>query len=315
MFTKLLNRTPLVAFFLFIMMSLVVNHCNTYGQIPTPSPVLSPIPEPTPPASGVIIGSVVDAVSSTGIAGATVSTDIGGYSTVTGTDGSFVLEVAAGSYTLIVEATGYTPSTQPVTVVEGVATQANFSLQPSTTGGNSFIVGFVNDASDDALKGVTVTLDGTDYSDSLVTDEDGIFQFSNLSAGDYTLTCEKEGFQTYTQSISLGDNEIKDIGTIVMDVIVKGTISGYVVDIHGDPVENVKIKAKGISTGYKNTTSTDADGFFEFPDLDADTYVIIAKKKNYKRAKQTISLGDGESQEIEIKLKKTSKRIIKVSAR
>lgn len=314
MFTKLLNRTPLVAFFLFIMMSLVVNHCTTYGQTPTATPSVTP--EPTPAATGVIIGNVVDAVSFTGIAGATVFTDIGGYSTVTGPDGSFVLEAAAGSYTLIVEATGYAPSTQPVTVEAGVATQVVFSLQSTTPpGGGSVVFGFVNDENDDALAGVTVTLDGAEYSDSVVTDEDGAFQFSNLSAGEYTLTAEKEGFQIYTQSISLGDNEIQDIGTIVMEVIVKGTISGYVVDINGDPVENVKIKAKGITTGYKNTTATDADGFFEFADLDADTYVIVARKKGYKRAKQTISLGDGESQEIEIELKKTSKRIIKASAR
>ena len=137
------------------MVCLVVNHRTTYGQAPTP--------EPTPAATGVIIGNVVDAVSNIGIADATISTDPGGYSTVTGPDGSFVLEVAAGSYTLIASATGYTPSPQPVTVEAGVATQAVFLLQPETIpGGNSFIFGFVNDADDNALPGATVTLDGAE---------------------------------------------------------------------------------------------------------------------------------------------------------
>ena len=308
MFTKYFNRTPLVAFFLFIMVCLVVNHRTTYGQAPTP--------EPTPAATGVIIGNVVDAVSNIGIADATISTDPGGYSTVTGPDGSFVLEVAAGSYTLIASATGYTPSSQPVTVEAGVATQAVFSLQPETIpGGNSFIFGFVNDADDNALPGATVTLDGAEYSESTVTDEDGAFEFRNLSAGEYTLTCEKEGYETFSQDISLGDSDIQDVGTIILEEVVKATLSGYVVDIDGDPVENVRIKARGLTTGYKNTAATDADGFFEFTELEEDTYVLVAKKKGYKRKNTTVSVGEGESIEVEITMKKTSKRIIKAAAR
>ena len=152
----------------------------------------------------------MDAVSNIGIADATISTDPGGYSTVTGPDGSFVLEVAAGSYTLIASATGYTPSPLPVTVEAGVATQAVFSLQPETIpGGNSFIVGFVNNEDDDALKGVTVILDGAENSESVETDEEGYYEFRNLAAGDYTLTYEKEGFQSQSRDISLGENEAK----------------------------------------------------------------------------------------------------------
>jgi len=56
-------------------------------------------------------------------------------------------------------------------------------------------------------------------------------------------------------------------------------------------------------------TSSDADGFFEFTGLGADTYVILAKKKGYKKTKQIVKLGDAESTEIEIEMRKTSKRI------
>ena len=304
MFTKYFNCTPLVAFFLFIMVCLVVNHRTTYGQTPTP--------EPTPAATGVIIGNVADAVSFVGIAGATVSTDPGGYSTLTGEDGSFVLEVVAGSYTLIASATGYTPSAQPVTVEAGVATEAVFLLQPETIpGGSSFIFGFVNDENDDALKGVTVTLDGAENSESAETDEEGYYEFRNLSAGDYTLTYDKEGFQSQSLDISLGENEVKEIETIILEVVVKAKISGYVVDIQGDPIESVKLRLKGIKTGYKSTASSDADGYFEFGNLEADTYVLVAKKRGYKRAKQTITLAEGDETEIEIEMKKTSKRKMK----
>ena len=185
---------------------------------------------------------------------------------------------------------------------------------PPPQGGAGVIFGFINDADDNALQGVTVTLDGADSSESVTTDEEGYFEFGNLSAGDYTLTCEKEGYETFSQDISLGDDEIQEIGTIVLEEVVKAKISGYVVDIKGDPIENVRIKAKGVKTGYKNTATSDADGFFEFPDLEADTYVLVARKKGYKRKNTTVKLGEGESEEVAITLKKTSKRIIKASA-
>ena len=103
----------------------------------------------------------------------------------------------------------------------------------------------------------------------------------------------------------------EDLGTLILEEITKAKISGFVIDISNNPIESAKLTLKGIKTGYNSTTSSDADGFFEFKDLEADTYVIIAKKKGYKRAKQTLKLGDGEDSEIEIEMKKTSKRIIK----
>ena len=185
---------------------------------------------------------------------------------------------------------------------------------PSPTlppGGGGVVFGFVNDLDDNALRGVTVTITGDNYSNSTETDDTGYYEFSDLAAGVYTLTYEKEGYQTETVDITLKENDVRDLGTLTLEEIVKAKIYGYIVNIRGDPIESAKLSLKGIKTGYKSTTSSDADGFFEFSDLEADTYVIIAKKKGYKNAKQTLKLGDGEDREIEIEMKKTSKRIIK----
>ena len=300
MFSKYFNRTPLVAFFLFIMVCLVVNHRTTYGQTPTPTP------EPTPAATGAITGGVVDAVSFTGIAGATVSTDPGGYSTLTGEDGSFFLEVPAGSYTLIASATGYTPSPQTVTVEAGAATQAVFILEPETIPGGASVFGFVTDPDENEMEGVVVTIDGVNYSGETWTDEDGFFQFENVPVGDYTLTFEFEGYQTQTQGISIteGQEEL-DIDVIILEPILIASIFGIVTDIDGEPLESVKVKIKGIKTKFNDEVLTDADGFFEFPDLEKDTYVIIAKKRGYKRNKLKVKLEEGQQEELEIVLKKT----------
>ena len=126
----------------------------------------------------------------------------------------------------------------------------------------------------------------------------------------YSLTYEKEGYQTQTQDISLNEGELKDLGTVTMEQVEKGKISGYVANIKGDPIESVRLRLKGIKTKVIKTASSDADGFFEFTDLEADTYVIVAKKKKYRNTQQKVVLDEGESKEIEIEMRKTSKRVI-----
>ncbi|MDO8139924.1 MAG: carboxypeptidase-like regulatory domain-containing protein [Candidatus Brocadiales bacterium] len=91
----------------------------------------------------------------------------------------------------------------------------------------------------------------------------------------------------------------------------KGSISGYVTDKRENPIEPAKIRLKGKNTKGLKKTISDEDGFFEFADLDADTYTITASKEGYKKWKKIIKLREGESTEIEIVMKKTSKRLQK----
>ena len=91
-------------------------------------------------------------------------------------------------------------------------------------------------------------------------------------------------------------------------VRTQGKISGSVVNIKGNPIESVKIKLKGITTKTLFTTLSDADGFFEFTGLEADTYSTIANKKGFKKSSKTVVLEEGEEKEIEIKMRK-AKRI------
>ena len=86
-----------------------------------------------------------------------------------------------------------------------------------------------------------------------------------------------------------------------------GSISGYVVDIKDNPIESVKLRLKGPNAVKVIKDITDADGYFEFTDLEAGTYVITATNKGYKSVKQTITLEEGEDREIEIVMKKKGK--------
>ena len=82
------------------------------------------------------------------------------------------------------------------------------------------------------------------------------------------------------------------------------------VKINGDTIESAKLRPRGVNTKVVKNTSSDEDGFFEFTGLGADTYVIFAKKTRYMKAKATVKLEEDESKEIEIEMKRTSKRVI-----
>ncbi len=88
----------------------------------------------------------------------------------------------------------------------------------------------------------------------------------------------------------------------------KGIISGYVINARKYPIESAKIRLKGVNSKVLKKTTSDEDGLFEFTDLNADTYTIIALKKGYKTVKQTITLEAGEEKDIEIVMKRTTKK-------
>ncbi len=174
--------------------------------------------------------------------------------------------------------------------------------------GSGIVFGFVQDLDANPLREVTVTIAGNGFSESADTNEEGYYEFSDLAARDYTLTYEKDGYQTQTKTINLGEGEEQEIEEITLEEIVKGTIYGYVVDIEGEPVEYVRLRLKGLRTKILKNESSDKDGFFEFTGLEADTYVITTKKRFYRKSKKTLKLLEGDELEILIELRKTSRR-------
>ena len=65
-----------------------------------------------------------------------------------------------------------------------------------------------------------------------------------------------------------------------------------------------------IQTGYtKSGVVSDTDGYFEFEDLEADSYYIFARKNGYRNVRKKVKLDEGNVEEIEIKMKRKSSRI------
>ncbi len=84
----------------------------------------------------------------------------------------------------------------------------------------------------------------------------------------------------------------------------KGKIYGYVIDTKIGSVGFVRLRIEGVKTKISESIFSDADGFFEFSNLDADTYIITVKKSGYNISKKRIKLREGQEKEIDIKIKR-----------
>ena len=86
----------------------------------------------------------------------------------------------------------------------------------------------------------------------------------------------------------------------------KGSISGYAMDsIGGKPIESVRLRLKGTKARKKafKVIFSGPEGFFEFNELDADTYDIYAIKTGLRSARQAVELKEGEENNVEIELR------------
>lgn len=166
------------------------------------------------------------------------------------------------------------------------------------------IFGFVYSVDEEPLQDVEIIIASNGFSNSVHTNEEGYYEFENVTAGNYACTYKKEGYKTRTRDISYSGGDQLELGVIMLDTIEKSSISGYSVDTLYEPIGGVKIRLEGIRQVLK-TTTRNTNGFFEFEDLEAGTYKIFARKKGYKRIKKTIFLEEGEGKELGISMKKS----------
>ena len=144
----------------------------------------------------------------------------------------------------------------------------------------------------------------------------GVYSYSTTTTtvsgmSNTTICIDVDGLSsgtTYYYRIVAQNSEGTSYGDEMSFITDKGSISGFVIGIRGYPIE-AKIRLKGSNSRVlKKTFSAYEDGYFEFTDLDADTYIITALKSGYKMVKQTITLEGGEDVEIEIVMKKMGRK-------
>ncbi len=234
--------------------------------------------------------------------------------TAYGSEKSFITSSATAPTPVPTPGTTPTPAALPT---PGITPSPAMSPTPVATpiptpspSGTGVVFGYVNDEDDNPLRGVTVKITGNGYSKDITTDGDGYYEFDDVPDGDYTITYTKTGYVAQTAETTVADGDKVGLDTVVMQAVQKGSIYGYVTDIRGDPIETVRLTLNGVGIKVKKTASSDREGFYEFENMDAGTYRLVATKRFYKTVQQTVKLEEGEDKENPIEMKRTTKRAL-----
>lgn len=131
----------------------------------------------------------------------------GTQSTSTNSQGSYSFSgLTTGAHTISFMIEGYTTLSKSITLAAGDNTM-DVSLMAGVTPTTATLYGAVTDSqTGNPIAGITVTVD----TKTQTTDSGGAYQFSGLTVGSYTITFEKSGYNTETETLTLvaGQNEL-----------------------------------------------------------------------------------------------------------
>jgi len=126
---------------------------------------------------------------------------------------------------------------------------------------------------------------------SVLTSDDGQFQFNGLPAGKFALEGAKRGFiraaydhhDQFSTAIVTGAG--LDTESLILRLDPVAVLSGKILDEAGDPVRHASVtlyredRFSGVSRIHRiRETQTDDQGSYELTPLDAGTYFVAAKR-------------------------------------
>jgi hypothetical protein len=176
------------------------------------------------------------------------------------------------------------------------AAQAANASQASISGGGYRIAGtVVSKADGHPLARARVTLRDVKEEqkfESVVTSDDGKFEFSGLPAGKYSLTGRKRGFisAAYDQHEQFWTGIVTGAGldteTLTLRLAPDAVITGKILDEVGDPVRHAMVTSyyvdhsEGVEQIHQShSAQTDDQGTYELTPLQPGTYFLSASAK------------------------------------
>jgi protocatechuate 3,4-dioxygenase beta subunit len=158
--------------------------------------------------------------------------------------------------------------------------------------------GSVSDAATgQPVKRATVTLYPQGKAREAVThssDDQGVFEFKNVSDGVYTLDCAKAGYVAASYESPLTVHAGQELKDLSFRLIKSASIEGTVLDENRDPLNEsfVQLMTRSFADGAprfqaRKTTVTDDRGHYRFFGLPAGRYYVVASGPQQWRNKLT----------------------------
>lgn len=154
------------------------------------------------------------------------------------------------------------------------------------------------------IAGADCTLSNTENSYDVVSAATGLFSFTGVVPGDYTLTIEKTGFTTATKAISVtsGNDTWASTGIEESGGVETAWLKGFVFNEStglGNVAENRIADAvcvlKNTSTSAEVTVNSDSSGLFRFNDLEAGDYILTISKTGFTTKVVNLTMIAGEN--------------------
>lgn len=146
----------------------------------------------------------------------------------------------------------------------------------------------IHDLDDVKIANANVTLTNDDTTYTGTTDEKGECTISDIVYGDYTLTIEAEGYETYEELIQITEDE--DSTEVLMDKIEVGDVKVTVTDGE-NPIESASV----VITDTEFTATTGSAGGCTIRNVPLGEYTIEASKDGYINGLEDLTVTAGEN--------------------
>ncbi len=203
-------------------------------------------------------------------------------STTTLSDGTYLLGLEPGTYEVFATRPGYTNSTLNTTLEIGQnITGVNFDVDENF----ALISGSITDSEGMGIEQVFVNLTKVDgVGASTVTDQNGSFNISGLTSGNFTINFSRTGFTTINESFSLEDGDFLNYDRVLTSK--DGSISGVISDENGSLIDEATVTATN-TEGISYTSLTDANGAYTITAVEPSSYVVNASKTGFTASENT----------------------------
>ncbi|WP_433750424.1 carboxypeptidase regulatory-like domain-containing protein [Falsibacillus pallidus] len=268
------------------------------------------------PSASSISGTVANSITSTSIPGVSVSLVIPESGIIirtvqTAQDGSYLLDgVMPGSYQLLFSGAGFANGYESAIILKGESLVVNKALDPVS----SIVSGSVFDTGSNPLAGVLIQVFDVTSKELIayaLSDQAGNYQIDTLPAGTYNILASKDGYVTQITQTTVPPNQS-------IDFQLDGnpsTIEGTVVDtVTNRPIQGALLQAflNGSDQAIASYL-TDPLGRYYLSGLPAGTYVIRVTADGYRTREITVTIGEGETIILPIRLNPVNVNLCQLS--